>query len=77
MRIRYNIRASIQRTGVIFRIMELYLSEVTDALVIFQVINRSDLSLVCFMFLVNGIELLQSFGFKDSEIIILYAYRWQ
>ena len=81
MRIRYNIRASIQ-TVLEVDIPEswnFYLSEVTDALVIFSG-DKSKVTyrLVCFYVLGEWYRITTNrLDLKTSEIIILYAYRWQ
>lgn len=81
MRIRYNIRASIQ-TVLEVNIPEswnFYLSEVTDALVIFSG-DKSNVTyrLVCFYVLGEWYRITTNrLDLKTSEIIILYAYRWQ
>ena len=81
MRIRYNIRASMQ-TVLEVNIPEswnFYLSEVTDALVIFSG-DKSNVTyrLVCFYVLGEWYRITTNrLDLKTSEIIILYAYRWQ
>ena len=81
MRIRYNIRASIQ-TVLEVDIPEswnFYLSEVTDALVIFSG-DKSKVTyrLLCFYVLGEWYRITTNrLDLKTSEIIILYAYRWQ
>ena len=81
MRIRYNIRASIQ-TVLEVNIPEswnFYLSEVTDALVIFSG-DKSKVTyrLVCFYVFGEWYRITTNrLDLKTSEIIILYAYRWQ
>ena len=80
-RIRYNMRASIQ-TVLEVNIPEswnFYLSEVTDALVIFSG-DKSKVTyrLVCFYVLGEWYRITTNrLDLKTSEIIILYAYRWQ
>jgi hypothetical protein len=81
MRIRYNIRASIQ-TVLEVNLPEswnFYLSEVTDVLVIFSG-DKSKVTyrLVCFYVLGEWYRITTNrLDLKTSEIIILYAYRWQ
>ncbi len=81
MRIRYNIRASIQ-TVLEVDIPEswnFHLSEVTDALVIFSG-DKSKVTyrLVCFYVLGEWYRITTNrLDLKTSEIIMLYAYRWQ
>jgi len=81
MRIRYNIRASIQ-TVLEVNLPEswsFYLSEVTDALVTFSG-DKSKVTyrLVCFYVLGEGYRITTNrLDLKTSEIIMLYAYRWQ
>ena len=81
MRIRYNIRASMQ-TVLEVNIPEswnFYLSEVTDALVIFSG-DKSNVTyrLVCFYVLGEWYRITTNrLDLKTSEIIMLYAYRWQ
>jgi len=81
MRIRYNIRASIQ-TVLEVNLPEswnFYLSEVTDTLVVFSG-DRSKVTyrLVCFYVLGEWYRITTNrLDLKTSEIIILYAYRWQ
>lgn len=81
MRIRYNIRASIQ-TVLEVNIPEswnFYLSEVTDVLVIFSG-DKSKVTyrLVCFYVFGEWYRITTNrLDLKTSEIIILYAYRWQ
>lgn len=81
MRIRYNIRASIQ-TVLEVEIPEswnFHLSEVTDALVVFSG-DQSKVTyrLVCFYVLGEWYRITTNrLDLKTSEIIILYAYRWQ
>lgn len=81
MRIRYNIRASMQ-TVLEVNIPEswnFYLLEVTDALVIFSG-DKSNVTyrLVCFYVLGEWYRITTNrLDLKTSEIIILYAYRWQ
>jgi hypothetical protein len=80
-RIRYNMRASIQ-TVLEVNIPEswnFYLSEVTDALVIFSG-DKSKVTyrLVCFYVFGEWYRITTNrLDLKTSEIIILYAYRWQ
>ncbi|MBK8754261.1 MAG: IS4 family transposase [Candidatus Competibacteraceae bacterium] len=80
-RIRYNMRASIQ-TVLEVNIPEswnFYLSEVTDALVIFSG-DKSKVTyrLVCFYVFGEWYRMTTNrLDLKTSEIIILYAYRWQ
>ena len=80
-RIRYNMRASIQ-TVLEVNIPEswnFYLSEVTDALVIFSG-DQSKVTyrLVCFYVFGEWYRMTTNrLDLKTSEIIILYAYRWQ
>ncbi|HSM48079.1 MAG TPA: IS4 family transposase [Draconibacterium sp.] len=80
-RIRYNIRASIQ-TALAVDIPEswnVYLSEVTDTLVVFSG-DKSKVTyrLVCFYVLGEGYRITTNrLDLKTSEIIIFYAYRWQ
>ena len=80
-RIRYNMRASIQ-TVLEVNIPEswnFYLSEVTDALVIFSG-DKSKVTyrLVCFYVFNEWYRITTNrLDLKTSEIIILYAYRWQ
>lgn len=81
MRIRYNIRASIQMVLEV-DIPESWnfcLSEVTDALVIFSG-DKSKVTyrLVCFYVLGEWYRITTNrLDLKTSEIIMLYAYRWQ
>ena len=81
MRIRYNIRASVQ-TALEVDIPEswnFHLSEVTDALVIFSG-DKSKVTyrLVCFYVLGEWYRITTNrLDLKTSEIIMLYAYRWQ
>ena len=81
IRIRYNIRASIQ-TVLEVDIPEswnFHLSEVTDALVIFSG-DKSKVTyrLVCFYVLGEWYRITTNrLDLKTSEIIMLYAYRWQ
>lgn len=81
MRIRYNIRASMQ-TVLEVNIPEswnFYLSDVTDALVVFSG-DQSKVTyrLVCFYVLGEWYRITTNrLDLKTSEIIILYAYRWQ
>jgi len=81
IRIRYNIRASIQ-TVLEVNLPEswnFYLSEVTDTLVVFSG-DKSKLTyrLVCFYVLGEWYRITTNrLDLKTSEIIILYAYRWQ
>jgi Transposase DDE domain len=81
MRIRYNIRASIQ-TVLEVDIPEswnFHLSEVTDALVIFSGDkSKATYRLVCFYVLGEWYRITTNrLDLKTSEIIMLYAYRWQ
>lgn len=81
MRIRHDIRASIQ-TVLEVDIPEswnFHLSEVTDALVIFSG-DKSKVTyrLVCFYVLGEWYRITTNrLDLKTSEIIMLYAYRWQ
>lgn len=81
MRIRYNIRASMQ-TVLEVNIPEswnFYLSDVTDALVVFSG-DQSKVTyrLVCFYVFGEWYRITTNrLDLKTSEIIILYAYRWQ
>jgi hypothetical protein len=81
IRVRYNVRASIQ-TVLDVNIPEswnFHLSEVTDALVIFSG-DKSKITyrLVCFYVFGEWYRITTNrFDLKTSEIIMLYAYRWQ
>lgn len=81
MRIRRNIRASVQ-TALEISIPEswnFHISEITDAIIVFSG-DKSETSyrLVCFYVFGEWYRIVTNrFDLKTSEIIILYAYRWQ
>jgi len=81
MRIRYNINVTIQ-TVLEVNIPEswnLFLSDITDTLVIFSGDkSKQTYRLVCFVALGELYRITTNrFDLKTSEIIMLYAYRWQ
>jgi hypothetical protein len=80
-RIRYNVKASVQ-TVLEVDIPEswnFHLSEITDAMVIFSGDqSKTTYRLVCFYVFGEWYRITTNrFDLKTSEIIILYAYRWQ
>lgn len=81
MRIRRNIKTSIQtmQTVDIPESWNFYLSEITDAMVIFSGDrSKTTYRLVCFYVFGEWYRITTNrFDLKTSEIIILYAYRWQ
>ncbi|MCK7580922.1 MAG: transposase [Chromatiales bacterium] len=80
-RIRYNINATVQ-TVLEVNIPEswnLFLSDITDTLVVFSGDpSKQTYRLVCFVVLGELYRITTNrFDLKTSEIIMLYAYRWQ
>jgi hypothetical protein len=81
IRIRANVKASIQ-TVLAVNIPEswnFYVSEITDAIVVFSGDkSKTSYRLVCFYVLGEWYRITTNrFDLKTSEIIMLYAYRWQ
>ena len=80
-RIRYNVKASVQ-TVLEVHVPEswnFYVSELTDAIVVFSGDkSKTSYRLVCFYVLGEWYRInTNRLDLKTSEIIILYAYRWQ
>ena len=81
IRIRYNIKATVQTVREVHlpEAWNRFLSEVTDTLVIFSGDpSKQTYRLVCFVVLGELYRITTNrFDLKTSEIIMLYAYRWQ
>jgi len=81
MRIRSNIKATVQTVWEVHlpESWDLFLSDVTDTLVIFSGDpSKQTYRLVCFVALGEWYRITTNrLDLKTSEIIMLYAYRWQ
>jgi hypothetical protein len=80
-RIRYNINATVKTVleADIPESWDLFLSDITDTLVVFSGDpSKQTYRLVCFVVLGELYRITTNrFDLKTSEIIMLYAYRWQ